>query len=856
MRKIYLLFFILLGFKSFSQTYPAAFDLSSGNYTFTGWPATSPSGSYPANMIFHFVNDPSGGSFNTAANGNSNYNCNYNLTSRNRINGLEANGFSFVATSSALWDNCASGSAASTRFVGTALLALNSTGVTNINVSWTGKTIAAGDGAPVPRAFSIKLQYRLGTSGNWTDVPGAGIYNSAAAGNSAVETAVLPAACENRSDLFIRWIYYQTASNNGGSRPEMGIDDITVGTPAPANNLSLTYSSSTIPALLPPFISGTINDASDPAAVTGFAVDVKDNGIAIPSTDYTLTLSSSNTTVVPAANVNITKNNGTALIKITPAAVGYSDITFTLTKGSFTKTLVTSYAASQSSSSNAKWLTGIADASAAIALDDNYMVIANDETNLLYVYDRNNSGLPVKTYDFNQGNVLGLTDGAPNYKEVDIEAGVKSVATPGRIYWLGSMSNSSSFNDKPNRNRLFAVNVSGTGNSTGFTDAGYYSNLRSALIAWGDANGYNFSASAAAGQDPKLINGFNIEGMTFGPDNTTLYIGFRAPLVPLPGRTKAVIAPIQNFETWFNNGTPVGSPTIGNPIELDLGGRGIRDIIRLSTGPYIILAGNYDNTPIDGRVYRWSGTPGDAPVLLSSFNVNSLNAEAVMEIFEGGVPSLSKLQVIEDNGSFVFYNDGTEAKDLAQNTYKKFSSETFVSSILGVLPVQFEYVHAGMQGAETVISWGMQQPAQVQSYEILYSADGLSFTGIGNAAGSSSAINYSYRIVPGKTTTGYYRVRALLNTGNSIYSEIRFINAAKDQYVQVYPNPAAGDHVTLTASFTGKAAVFNAEGKLVIRIDVKPGQNNIDTKTLGRGNYFIKLIGEDQHTESVSFMKL
>jgi len=31
-------------------------------------------------------------------------------------------------------------------------------------------------------------------------------------------------------------------------------------------------------------------------------------------------------------------------------------------------------------------------------------------------------------------------------------------------------------------------------------------------------------------------------------------------------------------------GAPAGNPVIGAPIELDLGGRGIRDIIRLSSG--------------------------------------------------------------------------------------------------------------------------------------------------------------------------------------------------------------------------------------------------------------------------------
>ena len=81
---------------------------------------------------------------------------------------------------------------------------------------------------------------------------------------------------------------------------------------------------------------------------------------------------------------------------------------------------------------------------------------------------------------------------------------------------------------------------------------------------------------------PKAINGYNIEGSVFAPDNTTLYIGFRAPLVPTANRTMAVIAPVLHFESWFNGGAPADTATLGTPIELvNLGGRGIRDMIPL-----------------------------------------------------------------------------------------------------------------------------------------------------------------------------------------------------------------------------------------------------------------------------------
>src|SRR6185369_7523901 len=103
---------------------------------------------------------------------------------------------------------------------------------------------------------------------------------------------------------------------------------------------------------------------------------------------------------------------------------------------------------------------------------------------LLYVFNRRQPGLPVKTFDFNQGNLLNLTDGsAGSYKELDLEAATRGINNPAIVYWLGSMSNSSNFNIKPNRDRLVAVNVSGTGAATSFANAGYYQGLKDKLIA-------------------------------------------------------------------------------------------------------------------------------------------------------------------------------------------------------------------------------------------------------------------------------------------------------------------------------------------------------------------------------------
>ncbi len=419
-------------------------------------------------------------------------------------------------------------------------------------------------------------------------------------------------------------------------------------------------------------VSAFINDADDPVSLLG--IDFTIGNDIFSGNDLSITAVSSNPGVVPDSNLLLTGDGVTRNLKITPVAAGYSTIRIIVTGNSYCHLYVLNYAASQITTANGRhWHAGIADASAAIVIDDDHMLVANDETNTLYLYNRSHSGLPVKSFDFNQGNALSLTDSfAGKWKEVDVEAGVRSIRDPSVIYWLGSMSNNGTFFIKPNRNRIFAVRVTGKGAAASFSNAGYCQ-LRQQLVSWGNSHGYDFGSSAAAGKDAKQADGFNIEGMVFGPDDQTLYVGFRAPLVPTTRRTKAVIAPVKNFEKWFNNGSQAGDPLIGDPIELDLGGRGIRDMIRLPNGSYVIIAGSC-GADLVPAVYTWTGQATNSPVLVSSFVLAGLNVEGVIPVYEQGQLSLNKLQVLTDNGNDIFYGDTVLAKNLSADNLKKFSS--------------------------------------------------------------------------------------------------------------------------------------------------------------------------------------
>lgn len=445
------------------------------------------------------------------------------------------------------------------------------------------------------------------------------------------------------------------------------------------------------------FVSGLLNDPTDPARTLGIEFNVSDVETAAASLSVTAT--SSNPAVVADANLSITTGNANSRnLKITPVGVGYADITVTVSDGGLSSTYVIKYAASAASGTPAvtRFHTQVSDASTAQAVDADYMLVADDENQVLRLYNRQNSGLPVNGFDYTSS--LGLTDisgGVP--REVDIES---SVMIGSRIYWLGSHSNASGGNNRPNRSRVFATDLSGSGATATLSYVGRYDGLKTDLLAWdaGNGNVLGLAASAAAGKIPEdpALDGFNIEGLTIAPDGTTGYIGFRAPYQSTSTRTLALIVPWTNMTSLFSGNPTSGPATFGTPIQLDLGGRGIREIKRNAAGEYLILAGPADvatgTAPKDFRFYTWTGNPADAPVLRSA-NLTALNAQGSFEsIVELPSPlaNNSEIQVLVDNGDHVFYNDGTIAKDLGQPNYKKFRSERIA---LGNPPVVATKIH-------------------------------------------------------------------------------------------------------------------------------------------------------------------
>lgn len=281
----------------------------------------------------------------------------------------------------------------------------------------------------------------------------------------------------------------------------------------------------------------------------------------------------------------------------------YSTITISVNDGSITSSFTDNYASSAASLNvtTTRFHMGTSDASTAQMIDNNLMLVGDDENQALRLYNRQNSGLPLKSFDFITS--LGLTDisgGQP--REVDIEASSK---VRNRIYWMGSHSNASSGNTHPNLYRFFATDISGIGNTTTLSYIGRYDGLKTDLLTWDSNNGHGLganylglTASAATGVIPEISDGsgFNIEGFEIAPNNTTAYICFRAPLGNATTRTKALIIPLTNFADLVRGNPTSTTATFGTSIQLDLGGRAIREMKKNNSSKYLIIADPHDGS--------------------------------------------------------------------------------------------------------------------------------------------------------------------------------------------------------------------------------------------------------------------
>jgi hypothetical protein len=286
------------------------------------------------------------------------------------------------------------------------------------------------------------------------------------------------------------------------------------------------------------------------------------------------------------------------------------------------------------------------DASGAVTLGRDRFVVADDEDNVLRVYDAGRGGAPLAAVDLSAGLELPAKKKKP--PETDIEAGTR---LGDRALWLTSHGRNSKGKLQVSRLRFFATTAP-AGGALDITVVGKpYAHLLDDLLAAPSLG--RFGLARAAELPPKQPGGLNIEGMTARPDGRSVLIGFRNPV---PGG-RALLLPLLNPLEL-----PAGARARwGPPRQLDLGGLGIR-ALSWWRGRYLVIAGPVDAGP--ARLYTWDGEAAAAQPV-AGVDIAGLNPEGVFS-----PDDRDQVLLLSDDGTVEL--DGTPCKDLTDPGKKRF----------------------------------------------------------------------------------------------------------------------------------------------------------------------------------------
>lgn len=294
---------------------------------------------------------------------------------------------------------------------------------------------------------------------------------------------------------------------------------------------------------------------------------------------------------------------------------------------------------------------GTSDASAAVALNENMFIVADDENNTLRVYKTETKSLPISSFDLTK--FLGTTS---VYPEADIEA---ATIVDDRIYWITSHGRNKDGKLRQNRYRFFATTVKIKDKDIIIEPVGTTRrDLIHKLLETENTQtlrlqqATRFNEYLKKNERKKLapkVNGLNIEGLCASSNKKSLYIAFRNPL-PFDKETsiaKALIVPLENFKEVIEENE---DPVFGDPILLDLHGLGIRSIeFSPYHKTYFIIAGPRGSWR-EFVLYKWSGNNDVKPVPIRRLasEDNDFTPEAVVPL-----KNSPELMLLSDDGTLL-----------------------------------------------------------------------------------------------------------------------------------------------------------------------------------------------------------
>ncbi len=264
---------------------------------------------------------------------------------------------------------------------------------------------------------------------------------------------------------------------------------------------------------------------------------------------------------------------------------------------------------------------GTCDASAAVELGRTRALVADDENNLLRVYDVERGGKPVLEIDVSSSLGIERTKGA----ESDLEG---STRVGDRAYFISSHARTSKGKRDPDRLRFFATEL--PSDSGGLKVLGTYRSLLEDLMD--EPKLARFGLRAASMLPPKEPGGFNLEGLTARAEGG-LWLGFRNPLP----QGRALLVGLLNPEEVLEG----KKARFSDPVLLDLGGLGVRALSRWKSTTLILAGPSGDGGPF--KLFRLKGERTVEPLAV---DLSGFGAEAIF-----ADDSRDEILILSDDGT-------------------------------------------------------------------------------------------------------------------------------------------------------------------------------------------------------------
>jgi trimeric autotransporter adhesin len=162
-----------------------------------------------------------------------------------------------------------------------------------------------------------------------------------------------------------------------------------------------------------------------------------------------------------------------------------------------------------------------------------------------------------------------------------------------------------------------------------------------------------------------------------------------------------------------------------------------------------------------------------------------------------------------------------------------------------VLPINnLRLVVEGQRGFATLNFTNLQE-VNVSSYEILKSADGISYSSIGFKAANNStmATTYSHSDYNLFAGNNFYKIKMIHSNGAVTFSNVVSYNQTST--LTIFPNPTTNSIKFSTPVINTWIEIYDTKGQVVLRNKVVNSEA-INVANLPVGNYYIKLVNTKQ----------